>query len=116
MNGIDSLLLAPSVFPWTALVVGLCVGSFLNVVIHRLPLMMERDWAAQCAELKGETAADAPPYNLVSPRSRCPACGHSIKAWENVPVVSWVALRGRCSACRTSISARYPTVEILGGA
>lgn len=115
MNGIDTVLLAPSVFPWTALIVGLCVGSFLNVVIHRLPLMMERDWAAQCAELRGENTPVTEHYSLVSPRSRCPACGHSIKAWENVPVISWAALKGRCSACQTRISPRYPVVEILGG-
>ncbi len=100
-----------------ALVVGLCVGSFLNVVIHRLPKMMERDWRAQCAEMRGEPVPreDPPTYNLAVPRSTCPACGHRIGALENVPVASWLALRGRCSACGKPISSRYPLVEVLGG-
>ncbi len=98
-----------------ALVVGLCVGSFLNVVIHRLPRMLERGWRAQCAELRDEPVPEEPAYNLVVPRSACPSCGHRITALENVPVVSWLALRGRCSACKTSIPVRYPVIEILGG-
>jgi leader peptidase (prepilin peptidase)/N-methyltransferase len=100
-----------------ALVVGLCVGSFLNVVVHRLPKMMERDWRAQCAELRGESAPEEnpPAYNLAVPRSACPECGHRIGALENIPVVSWLALRGACSACRKPISIRYPLVEVLGG-
>ena len=98
-----------------ALLVGLCAGSFLNVVIHRLPIMLERGWKVQCAELNGETLPDAPAYNLVVPRSACPACGHRISALENIPVVSWMALRGTCSACGGAISVRYPAVEILGG-
>ena len=100
-----------------ALVVGLCVGSFLNVVVHRLPKMMERDWRAQCAELREEPPPEENPpvYNLAVPRSACPECGHKIGALENVPVVSWLALRGACSACRKPISARYPFVEVLGG-
>ena len=109
-------LLQPAVFPWVALALGLCVGSFLNVVIHRLPRMMEREWRAQCAELAGQTPPEEPPYSLVAPRSACPACGHRIHAWENVPVVSWLALRGRCSACRVRISVQYPLVELLAGA
>ena len=99
----------------TAGVVGLLVGSFLNVVIHRLPQMLERGWHAQCAELRGETPAEGERYNLVVPRSACPSCGHRIGAHENVPVVSWLLLRGRCSACGTSISVRYPIVELLAG-
>lgn len=95
---------------------GLMVGSFLNVVIHRLPRMMEREWIAQCAELRGETAPEAPAYNLVVPRSACPACGRGITALENIPVVSWLALRGRCRGCGTRISARYPLVELVTGA
>jgi leader peptidase (prepilin peptidase)/N-methyltransferase len=97
-----------------ALLVGLCVGSFLNVVIHRLPRMLEREWKAQCAELRKEPVPDEPAYNLVVPRSACPACGHMITALENVPVVSWLALRGKCSACKAPISARYPIIEITG--
>ena len=98
-----------------AAVVGLVVGSFLNVVIHRLPKMMERGWRAQCAELRGEPAPDEPTYNLVVPRSACPSCGHRIAAHENIPVVSWLVLGGKCSSCKAPISARYPIVEILGG-
>jgi leader peptidase (prepilin peptidase)/N-methyltransferase len=98
-----------------ALLVGLCVGSFLNVVIHRLPKMLDRGWKEQCAELNGQTLLEVPAYNLVVPRSACPACGHRIGAFENIPVVSWLALRGRCKACRAGISVRYPIVEILGG-
>ena len=99
-----------------ALVVGLCVGSFLNVVIHRLPKMLERRWKADCADLAGTTLPPEPRYNLVVPRSACPACGHGITALENVPVISWLALRGKCSACKTPISVRYPLVELIGGA
>jgi leader peptidase (prepilin peptidase)/N-methyltransferase len=99
----------------TAALVGLCAGSFLNVVIHRLPKMLDRGWREQCAELRGEELAPEPRYNLVAPRSQCPACGHPIGALENIPVVSYLALRGRCSRCGKPISARYPVVEILGG-
>jgi len=108
-------LIQPAVFPWFALVLGLCIGSFLNVVIHRLPKMMERGWAAQCAELAGREPEPQPRYDLVAPRSACPSCGHAISALENVPVVSWLALRGRCKACGTRISARYPIVELAAG-
>jgi leader peptidase (prepilin peptidase)/N-methyltransferase len=109
-------LLEPAAATAAAAVLGLVVGSFLNVVIHRLPKMLERGWAEQCAELRGETPAAAPPYNLVVPRSACPSCGHRIRALENVPVVSWLALRGKCSACGARISVRYPAVELLAGA
>jgi leader peptidase (prepilin peptidase)/N-methyltransferase len=111
-----SMLLDPATATVAAGVLGLLVGSFLNVVIHRLPKMLERGWQAQCAELRGEAVATQPPYNLVVPRSACPACGHRISALENIPVVSWLALRGRCSACGTRISARYPIVELIAGA
>jgi leader peptidase (prepilin peptidase) / N-methyltransferase len=107
----------PIVAAAIALVVGLCVGSFLNVVVHRLPKMMERDWRAQCAELRGEAVPEETParYNLAVPRSACPSCGHTIRALENIPVVSWLALRGACSSCGKPISPRYPLVEALGG-
>ncbi len=96
---------------------GLCVGSFLNVVIHRLPRMMEADWQRQCAELRGETPATEPTYNLATPRSSCPNCGHRISALENIPLISYLfILRGRCSGCATQISPRYPLVEALTGA
>ena len=96
--------------------VGLCVGSFINVVIHRLPKMLDRAWREQCAEITGEQMAEQPRYNLLVPRSQCPACGHRISALENVPVLSYLFLRGRCSACAGPISARYPLVELLTGA
>ncbi len=95
--------------------VGLLVGSFLNVVIHRLPRMIEREEANYIAELREEPLPHPEAYNLVLPRSACPSCGHQIKAVENIPVVSWLALRGRCSACKTSISWRYPAVELVTG-
>jgi leader peptidase (prepilin peptidase) / N-methyltransferase len=99
-----------------AAIVGLCVGSFLNVVIHRVPKMLERGWAEQCAELRGEEPPPPlPTYNIVLPRSQCPSCGHSITALENVPIASWLVLGGKCSACGKPISARYPFVEALGG-
>jgi leader peptidase (prepilin peptidase)/N-methyltransferase len=110
-----SLLLDPAAAPFIAAAIGLCVGSFLNVVIHRLPQMLEQGWKAECAELRGESVPDLPRYNLIVPRSKCPSCGHGITALENIPVVSWLALRGKCSACGTPISSRYPVVEILGG-
>ena len=96
-------------------VVGLCAGSFLNVVIYRLPRMMEAQWKAECAALEGREAPPAEVFNLVVPRSRCPSCGTQISAWQNVPVVSWLVLRGKCAACRAPISARYPLVEIAAG-
>lgn len=96
-------------------IAGLMVGSFLNVVIHRLPKMMEREWRRQCAELRGEPVAVGPPFNIVTPRSACPHCGHKITALENIPVASYVFLRGHCAQCHASISARYPVVEVLTG-
>ena len=105
----------PVFFTLAALFTGLCVGSFLNVVVHRLPKMLERDWKAQCAEMHGEPPAEEPAYNLFVPRSACPACGRQITALQNVPVVSWLVLRGKCAACKAPISPRYPVVEILGG-
>jgi leader peptidase (prepilin peptidase)/N-methyltransferase len=99
-----------------ALLLGLILGSFLNVVIHRLPIMLDRQWRAECAELAAEAPA-APPgrYDLVVPRSACPKCGAPIKAVHNVPVLSWLALRGRCAACAAPISGRYPLVELATG-
>lgn len=94
---------------------GLCIGSFLNVVIHRLPKIMEREWHAQCADLRGESASTAAQLSLAKPRSRCPACGHQITAMENIPVLSYLLLKGKCASCGTSISQRYPIIEISTG-
>ncbi len=97
-------------------VLGLLIGSFLNVVIFRLPKLMERQWAAECAELSGQEPAKAEPFNLLVPRSRCQKCGHAIRWYENIPVLSYLFLRGRCSACATRISLRYPLVELVTAA
>jgi leader peptidase (prepilin peptidase)/N-methyltransferase len=105
----------PGVFPAAGGLVGLLVGSFLNVVIHRLPRMMEQEWQCQCAELRGEEAPQGETISLVRPRSRCPACGHAISALENIPLLSWLFLRGKCSACRAAIPVRYPLVEVATG-
>ena len=105
----------PAVFTLAAGLLGLMVGSFLNVVIHRLPIMMERDWAAQCAELRGEAPPALEPLSLAKPRSRCPHCGHPITALENIPIISWLVLRGRCKGCAAPISLRYPLIEALTG-
>ncbi|MBT9539040.1 A24 family peptidase [Thiobacillus sp.] len=107
------LLSEPALFAGLVFLFSLLVGSFLNVVIHRLPKMMETEWHAQCAELRGETPAASPPYNLALPRSACPHCGHQVTALENIPVLSWLWLRGRCSSCAAPIGARYPLVELL---
>lgn len=100
---------------------GLLVGSFLNVVIHRLPKMMELRWAAECADLHGDekaapATAQAAPFNLMVPRSRCPHCDHEIRWFENIPVFSYLALRGKCSQCTAPISLRYPAVELTSAA
>ncbi len=107
---------SPPLFAVVAGLVGLVIGSFLNVVIHRLPLMLEREWRAQCAELAGTPATTEAHFNLVVPRSRCPACQAQIRARNNIPLLSWLWLRGRCASCQARISARYPVVEALTGA
>ncbi|CAG9205412.1 Leader peptidase / N-methyltransferase [Paraburkholderia tropica] len=126
-------LLPQGVLMGFAIVIGLVVGSFLNVVIHRLPIMLERAWRADAADALGhaatstETSADTSAelfaddglparYNLWLPRSACPHCGHVLRAWENIPLVSWLALRGRCSHCHARVSARYPAIEIASAA
>jgi len=105
----------PLFFSAISLVVGLAIGSFLNVVIYRLPKVMEQEWREQCAELHGEAPPAAPRFNLATPPSSCPACGHRIRAIENVPVVSYLWLRGKCSACGARIGVRYPIVELAAG-
>ena len=110
---IEILRSEPVVFTGLMFDFGLLVGSFLNVVIHRLPKMLEADWQFQCTELRGEAIVVPPVYNLWMPRSACPSCGHFISALENIPVISWLVLRGRCRACGTAIGPRYPAVELL---
>lgn len=117
---IAAFIAAPWFFLFTVGLLGLMVGSFLNVVIHRLPKMMDREWRLQCKEFlfpdQPIEEAGAPRYNLVVPRSTCPACGHRIGALENIPVLSFLLQRGRCRGCKAPISKRYPAVEILTAA
>ena len=105
----------PAFFIGAVFVLGLMVGSFLNVVIYRLPLMMERDWQAQYQEYLGESPAEEAPLSLAQPPSRCPHCNHKIRFYENIPVLSYLWLRGKCSSCQASISIRYPLIELLTG-
>ncbi len=117
LTELSSLLQQNStLFVTISVVFGLIVGSFLNVVIHRLPKMMEQEWHQNCLELQGENIPDQPRFTLSTPHSSCPHCGHQIKASENIPVISYLLLKGRCSACKTPISIRYPLVELLTGA
>jgi leader peptidase (prepilin peptidase) / N-methyltransferase len=111
----DLLREQPTFFITMATLLGLMVGSFLNVVIHRLPKMMEQEWQRNCADLHGQEAPAHPRYTLVTPRSACPACGHQIRAWENIPALSYLMLGGKCSACNARISPRYPLVELMAG-
>ncbi|XOZ34897.1 prepilin peptidase [Halomonadaceae bacterium KBTZ08] len=118
-NLIHTLLNTPWLF-WPALVfVSLCVGSFLNVVILRLPRMMEQAWRQECQALFGEAGDSAAtgeaesPYGIAYPQSHCPECGNTIRAIDNIPVISWLLLRGRCRHCNTRIPARYPVIEAL---
>ena len=106
---------SPGIFIAVVFAFALMIGSFLNVVIFRLPLMMQRDWREQCEELAKEPPPDIPEgrFNLVVPRSRCPSCGAEIKAWQNIPVLSYLLLGAQCANCRESISIRYPLVEIF---
>jgi len=96
-------------------VLGLLVGSFLNVVIYRLPIMMEREWQTQCNELNGVEDKNSAPFTLSQPRSACPHCQHAITAIENIPVISYLFLGGKCRGCRAPISIRYPIIEMLTG-
>lgn len=112
MNELVAIAAVPWLWSTIAGVVGLCVGSFLNVVIHRLPRMLEQEWADQCAELRGETPAERAPYNLLVPRSACPACKQPIRAHQNIPVLSFLLLKGKCAHCQARISPRYPVVEL----
>jgi leader peptidase (prepilin peptidase)/N-methyltransferase len=111
VTGTLDVLAQPAVFICVSTIIGLVIGSFLNVVIHRLPRMMERDWHSQCAELRGEPAPAAEPLSLISPRSRCPHCSRPVAAIENIPLLSYALLGGRCRGCGQPIGLRYPLVE-----
>ena len=115
MSLIQSFQAFPALFVAAVTVMSLAIGSFLNVVIHRLPKMLERQWRDELRELNGQEVAAGPRYNLMVPRSACPACGHAIGALENVPLISYLALRGKCAGCKARISPRYPLVEALTG-
>src|SRR4051812_4803370 len=114
MSVFELLAASPGLFVGTCLVLGLLVGSFLNVVIHRLPIILDRQWRRECAELHNNADVILPTelFNLVVPRSACPGCKAPITALQNIPVLSWLVLRGRCANCRRSIGARYPVVEL----
>jgi leader peptidase (prepilin peptidase) / N-methyltransferase len=116
----------PALFAGSVFLLGLVVGSFLNVIIYRLPIMLDREWRSQAAEVLASTPATAASpsetssaplerFTLSTPRSACPNCKAPIKAWQNIPIVSWLALKGRCASCKTKISARYPTIEFATG-
>lgn len=96
-------------------ILGLLIGSFLNVVIYRLPVMLEAQWKAECADLQGQTPPESAPFNLMVPRSRCQSCGHQLSWYENIPLLSYLVLRGRCGHCKAGISLRYPAVELVSG-
>ena len=113
VNLLETLQSAPTLFISIAAVIGLLVGSFVNVVVYRLPKMLERDWRAQAREVLGLADVSEATFNLLLPNSTCTNCSHEIKPWENIPVVSWLFLRGRCSSCKNPISARYPLVEMI---
>lgn len=100
-----------------SVVLGLLVGSFLNVVIYRVPEMLKRQWKSECTIFLELEQSEQPKetFNLVKPNSTCPKCGHKIKPWENIPILSWLFLRGKCSQCQTKISVRYPAIELLTG-
>jgi leader peptidase (prepilin peptidase)/N-methyltransferase len=111
----ELLAQSPLTFALVAFLVALLIGSFLNVVIYRLPVMMYHEWQEQCEELHQAELPELPakPFNIVVPRSACPDCGAKISAWQNIPVISYVLLRGRCAGCQQKISVRYPVVELL---
>ena len=105
----------PAFFTLTCTALGLIVGSFLNVVILRLPKMMEQGWQRECCEVLDQPAPVQEPISLSHPGSHCPGCGAAIKPWQNIPVISWLVLRGRCAQCGMGISVRYPAVELITG-
>jgi leader peptidase (prepilin peptidase)/N-methyltransferase len=112
---VEILQASPALFITVITILGLLIGSFLNVVIYRLPAMMQREWQQQCDELNGKELKPIDDFTLSRPRSRCPKCQHEITSLENIPVLSYLALGGKCSQCKTAISARYPLIETFTG-
>ncbi len=126
MTIVELLQASPGFLIGVCVVVGMLVGSFLNVVVYRMPIMMQRDWYQQCCEFLELGEKDRPPiaaeaevefatFNLAKPESHCPNCKHQIKPWENIPVISYLVLGGKCSQCKQKISLRYPSVEFVSG-
>ncbi len=115
MAVLEAVQFYPALLVSLCVLLGLVVGSFLNVVIHRVPKMLEREWRDQCIELNGEDVPRRDAFNLIVPRSNCPSCQHAIGVLENIPLLSFLVLRGKCSACKTPISIRYPIVELSTG-
>ncbi|MCD1628855.1 prepilin peptidase [Marinobacter shengliensis] len=116
MPSLDQFLSTPWLLYLTVTLFSLCIGSFLNVVILRLPRMMQQEWRCQCEEfleVPEKQRKQETPLSLSKPASTCPSCGHQIRAWENIPVISWLVLGGKCSACKASISPRYPIIEAI---
>src|SRR5437868_13868445 len=113
MTLVEGLRASPGFLVVFVFLLGLCLGSFINVVVHRLPLMLERAWRRECRDvLELPAEPEAASLTLFAPRSRCPKCTAPISAWHNVPVVSWLLLRGRCASCGAAISPQYPLVEL----
>ena len=115
MQNFDLFINSPEYLYPSVLILGLIIGSFLNVVIFRIPKMLEQDWKSQCCELLEVEGKEEPKITLSTPNSTCPKCGHEIKPWENIPIISYLFLRGKCASCKTSISLRYPIIELVTG-
>ncbi len=115
MTIFELLYTSQPLFISTIAILGLLIGSFLNVVIYRLPIMMEREWQSQCDELSGKPSQQNDIFTLSKPRSRCPNCNHAISMFENIPVISYLVLAGKCKECKTAIPKRYPIIEMLTG-
>ena len=115
MQNFELFINSPEYLYPSTLILGLIIGSFLNVVIYRIPKILEQEWKSQCCELLEVEGKEESKITLSTPNSTCPKCGHEIKPWENIPVISYLFLRGKCSSCKTSISLRYPIIELVTG-
>ncbi len=115
---VEALYASPAFLYFVTLALGLCIGSFLNVVVYRLPITLEKEWKSDCCsllEIEQPVPENTKPFNLMFPNSHCPNCKHNIRMWENIPVLSYLLLKGKCSACEQPISLRYPSVELVTG-